>query len=511
MAVVPVKIFEDADAVYIAPEYYYELAGERTETTADGGTRAFYNECNQVVNSLDSLRDPENRYANVQRWKLVVAEIRNEDDLDSFIKSRYGSSCSLGEQVASNQDGVYDVGILGDGKGLEETQCPLNFGTVVKYYPEGNKVISWHTGQASSFPADVNHSIIYDLEMVDSFNFLAAAAATPPVAPAETVVALASYSNAEYGFSFEYPTSWSLAEVNDEEFVGPGSRSVQLSQGSVKLVVGFRRHGESAGLVGRGVPGGEFVERGTVRMLGQDVPRQVLVFEGKDKGVYYNRWSVIAAGGLEFSLCLLDFDPDYGQVELPQNLQDEADAILSTLAVDAPLAGAVEPTPTAAVSPPATELTSYTNDDFGFTFQYQADWALEVVPRRPLDAGEGMPQWLADVIVLRKDKLAISIQHTRTSESIAWDGRFSGGGLPQEAQVYQMNLLGQEAQKWVWTVNGGIKAIMIQGVIQEADLVVQIELYDASVQWIGDPAAETIPEAAIGVLDQILNSLVLTQ
>jgi len=63
----------------------------------------------------------------------------------------------------------------------------------------------------------------------------------------------------------------------------------------------------------------------------------------------------------------------------------------------------------------------------------------------------------------------------------------------------------------VWTYNGGIKAIEVQAVNQDADLVLQIALYDASVEWVGDPAAETISEAATGVLDQILSSFALTQ
>lgn len=52
---------------------------------------------------------------------------------------------------------------------------------------------------------------------------------------------------------------------------------------------------------------------------------------------------------------------------------------------------------------------------------------------------------------------------------------------------------------------------MVQAVSEDADLVLIIGLHDASVLWISDPAAETIPEAAIGVLDQILNSFTLTQ
>jgi hypothetical protein len=147
-------------------------------------------------------------------------------------------------------------------------------------------------------------------------------------------------------------------------------------------------------------------------------------------------------------------------------------------------------------------------------FQYPADWALEVIPRRPLEgAGQGDPQWLASAIKLGKGKTAISIQYMHTVEEspVAWDGRFSGGGLAQEASKETVDLMGQEASKWVWTDEDGIKGIMVQTVREDADLVLQIELYDGSANGIYDPAAETLPEAAISVLDGILSSLTLTQ
>jgi len=164
VALVPVKIFEDTSAVYIGAEYFYELAGERQE-----GGRSFYDECNPVTNSLALLQDPDS--FKEPFWKLVVEEIHDEDELDSFIKARYGSGCSLGEQSVSNQDGVYDVQIQGDGKGLDG-QCPINYATVVKYFPAGSKVVAWDRGQSYHFPADVNYSVVYDQEMEDSFRFL---------------------------------------------------------------------------------------------------------------------------------------------------------------------------------------------------------------------------------------------------------------------------------------------------------------------------------------------------
>jgi hypothetical protein len=60
---------------------------------------------------------------------------------------------------------------------------------------------------------------------------------------------------------------------------------------------------------------------------------------------------------------------------------------------------------------------------------------------------------LADAILLKKGRLTISIQHIRMSEPVSWDGRFSGGGLPQEASQESVTLIGQEAPKWVWTVD----------------------------------------------------------
>jgi hypothetical protein len=36
---------------------------------------------------------------------------------------------------------------------VSTSQCRLNFRTVVKYYPTGNKVIAWDLGQVPTFPA----------------------------------------------------------------------------------------------------------------------------------------------------------------------------------------------------------------------------------------------------------------------------------------------------------------------------------------------------------------------
>lgn len=165
-AIVPVKVFEDGNTVYIASEYYYELLGETVE---DGVS--YFAECQAVTNNLALLQAPENFYQ--AKWTIVMQEIQDDVQLDAFIKTRYGAGCSLGEKTPWNlQEGVFDVGILGDGKPMETTECLINYATVLKYYSDGNRVISWHLGQTFTFPGDVEYSVIYDGEMVDSFRFL---------------------------------------------------------------------------------------------------------------------------------------------------------------------------------------------------------------------------------------------------------------------------------------------------------------------------------------------------
>ena len=184
-ASVPVKIFEDADSVTFAPEYLYELSGAMTETNDQGGSRTLFAECNQVPNSPALIQDPERPWFSAQMWKILAAEVHNDDELDAFIRSRYGSGCSIKEKEAMGQDGVYRVRIQGDGKDLSETQCPLNYATMVEYAPAVNKVIAWDLGQAGTFLADESFMVAHDQEMVDSFRVLTETPAA--VAPSPTV------------------------------------------------------------------------------------------------------------------------------------------------------------------------------------------------------------------------------------------------------------------------------------------------------------------------------------
>jgi hypothetical protein len=245
------------------------------------------------------------------------------------------------------------------------------------------------------------------------------------------------YTNVDYGFSLSYPADWSVAEANDVDFVGPGSRSVQLSQGTVRLVIGYRRAGETVVISGSGAPAGEFEARGAIQAAGQAVERMVIVYEGKDKVVMYSQVDglpgmPIATGGLEFTFRLGDFaQVDYGAIELSQSVQEDADFILSSLAIIE-----VESSGDEAVASAAeyeySGWQTYTNETVGYTLMApgQADvmgadrdqavefvgpivgddhWPWFMVQHfdsaffRP-PAGTSVGQWIADSNIPYKDE-----------------------------------------------------------------------------------------------------------
>lgn len=165
-ALVPVRIFEDTSVVYIAPEYYYELS---EETCNDG--RCYYAECTKVMNTLPLLQDSEDIYQ--QMWRFVVEEVHGDEELDEFIKSRYGSGCRLGEKVPAGQEGVYEVGI--EEEGGSETECPhLHWtyasGFEVRHCENANKAIAMYLNGYSTFLGDARGFVTYDEEMRDSFS-----------------------------------------------------------------------------------------------------------------------------------------------------------------------------------------------------------------------------------------------------------------------------------------------------------------------------------------------------
>lgn len=152
IGIAPVTFFEDGDTFYFAGKYFYRLTGEQKVPSGNGG---YYNSkfsgCEKEDVSISSIKDSS--YTTV--FKFYAANVKNDNELENYIKSKYGSGCRLGEKTLFSPD-TYSVKILGDGKGLDESQCPINFMIDTKYNPTKGKVVIFELGQACNFNKEIN-------------------------------------------------------------------------------------------------------------------------------------------------------------------------------------------------------------------------------------------------------------------------------------------------------------------------------------------------------------------
>ena len=143
----------------------------------------------------------------------------------------------------------------------------------------------------------------------------------------------ASYINSDYGFAFRYPATWTLEETPAQDRPhGTCAPSVSLRQEMLRLTVMYKNSAESDIMPGS-ASSGDLVPRGSVTLLGQELRRKVLVFEGKDKAVKYLDTPKMPAGNLAFRISLDSIGADHEIVGIPEAIQAEVDRIIESFAL----------------------------------------------------------------------------------------------------------------------------------------------------------------------------------
>jgi LysM repeat protein len=150
----PIKTIESGDALWIVAE-----------------NSSYIEELKQFNSSVSDFK----KVAGIP-WAILVKTVNNDQELNQFIKDRYGKDCSLGQKQPSSQPGIFDVQIdTGDGEAGEG--CFLNWILFIKYSPEQNKVAAWDMGQDARFYSSEEVNVdgadtYYDQEMAESFKFI---------------------------------------------------------------------------------------------------------------------------------------------------------------------------------------------------------------------------------------------------------------------------------------------------------------------------------------------------
>jgi hypothetical protein len=286
-----------------------------------------------------------------------------------------------------------------------------------------------------------------------------------PTATATPAPGVESYLNPTYGFTFEYPSTWTLVEEPNV---------VKLSQGSLTLRIGYRWANELVNIDGgrTGMGAGDFIYGGKVFFLDQVVPAQVLEYERKDKAVFYGGASVpIEAGDLVFSIYLEDLNgEEYMELDISKELQAEAITVLESFgrteaAGSPPIAATPTAQPTAIAEEP---LITYTNAQYGFSFQYPSDWVIQDQGTHFVRLGQG--------------PLSLYIGYMALYESVdIW----SRTGLPAGDFETRgtVSFLGQELTREVLVYEGVDRVVFYNGPnsrIDVGDMVFSIYLDDVS-------------------------------
>jgi putative hemolysin len=141
------------------------------------------------------------------------------------------------------------------------------------------------------------------------------------------------YVNDVYGFSFDPPSDWSFEEkhVSSDEVLGD---YLVFSRSGYSMFVGYQWANEAFKPFRTGMPQGDFVDGGSATLLGQPVPKQILVWEGKSKVVDYG--GRIKVGDLILVMYLdaeATAEAGYETLDIPPEIIAQADQIIASFAL----------------------------------------------------------------------------------------------------------------------------------------------------------------------------------
>lgn len=160
---------------------------------------------------------------------------------------------------------------------------------------------------------------------------------TPTLQPSSTVSPISPtidpttnwkvYKNTIYKFELRYPSNWSLKEKTTE--VSPDFVVFQ-SPNEFDLGISFKQKGDKSQLAPSGISAGDFVNRGNTKFADITVSKDVLVYKGNDKAIWYNHVSEFTVGDIVFFASLNNRSIDYEGNSFNKETEQIADQILSS-------------------------------------------------------------------------------------------------------------------------------------------------------------------------------------
>ena len=300
----------------------------------------------------------------------------------------------------------------------------------------------------------------------------------------------AKYANTEYDFAFRYPPDWFIELLTDRPAEVEGqqpARAVRLTRGTTEILVAFKRPNEDV-VIGPGNLGaGTVEERGRIELLGREVPRQVLVHEGKDKAVFLGD----QFPDLTLYIQMVDnTGDDYAAAEITAEAYATFAEILSTFT-------RTTTTVSFGVYPGWENFTSApVVPDYRFSFRYPASWHLEERPAG-IETGSGPA---APMIVLSKESYVLQIQYKPVGEQLVMTTGNTQDSLLMEAGTAWF--MSQPVPRFVVVKDDALQRVLLT--YNDDVIMMSVELKQDATKT-DTPEAE-IPTVIRGEMDQILAS-----
>jgi inhibitor of cysteine peptidase len=143
-----------------------------------------------------------------------------------------------------------------------------------------------------------------------------------------------TYTNASYGFTFQYPPEWKLEETRNtakspNTLNGHAVWLIPNSDNDILFQIAFKRTSEDIIIQRSGLGSGDLVAWGKVLFLGAEIQRNVLVAQGRHMTVMYTGPGAIQRGELVFTFNL-DYLGANQQASLTDGVEANADAIVAS-------------------------------------------------------------------------------------------------------------------------------------------------------------------------------------
>ena len=242
---------------------------------------------------------------------------------------------------------------------------------------------------------------------------------TEPPAPTDTPTATPDpianwpkYASQADGFAFRYPPTWSIELLTDRPAQAggePAARAVLLTQDTLQLLIEFKRPDETAAMGPGSLAAGTVEEHGSVILFERELPKHVLVDEGKHKAIFVG-----------------DRYPDIEvYIQLVDNVGEGAGGSEDTTAAEIPAAAQAEfDQITASFTRTGTQTeqdaypgwATYTSAEVvpgvALAFRYRSDWALTEI-RAGTETPAGPSTAMA---VLHRDTFVLRIQYKHAAD-----------------------------------------------------------------------------------------------